>query len=312
MLLNKSKGGDNKEKQNGKGAHKRLFINLVVLFVVWLASAILFSAKVSAQGLILVNDEGEAVEQSVLKSTHLDVQVRGMLAFVELEQVYQNPSLTMLNGRYQFPLPENSAVFHMEMRLDNRLILGEIKLKQQAKAIYQEAQRQGHKAALVNNDSGNVFQTKVANIEPGQEVAVKLKFQFNLDYNNESFSLRIPTVVNSRYYNQTPENPLQQIELDQAEWVPAQNFLPVNVATSHSVKNKITTNIEVDLGFELDTVSSQTHQLSVVQTDTTRYQVIPANYNLFANRDIEIKFNPLMKEQVMRQIFVEKVGDEYF
>jgi Ca-activated chloride channel family protein len=157
------------------------------------------------------------VSQSILKSTDLAIQVRGMTAFVELEQTYQNPSIAIVNGRYQFPLPSDSAVFFMQMRLDNRLITGVVKEKNTAQRIYQRAQQQGHKAALVKQQTGNVFQTEVANIEPGQEIAIKIKFQFDLDYVADSFVLRLPTVINSRYANHSPATKTAEVETDQAK-----------------------------------------------------------------------------------------------
>ncbi|ATC97797.1 VIT domain-containing protein [Pseudoalteromonas spongiae] len=325
MLPKHTTGGEKEQQGKRKGAHMRLFINLAILFVAWLASAILFSAKVSAQGLILTNQVGQEVEQSVLKSTHLDIQVKGMLAFVELKQVYQNPALETLNGSYQFPLPENSAVFAMEMMLDNRKIIGEIKEKQQAEVIYKKAQQQGHKAALVKNQSANVFKTKVANIEPGQEVAVKLSFQFPLTYQDEVFSLRLPTVVAPRYFNnldldendpishfQTRSQSSFQNNSLMAEEAPTLDFLQNTVLTSFNANNKITINFDVNLGFELDSITSPSHMLSVVQTGNTQYQLIPAPQSLVANRDFDIKFVPLLNEQITTQVFHENINGESF
>jgi Ca-activated chloride channel family protein len=305
MLLYESEKGGKKE-QPVKGAYKRLYIDLVIL-AAWLSCAILFSAKVSAHGLMLTNQIGEEVEQSVLKSTHIDLQVRGMLAFVELEQVYQNPTLTTLNGRYQFPLPENSAVFHMEMRLDSRVIVGEIKEKQQATAIYQAAQKQGHKAALVDNQQGNLFITHVANIEPGQEVTIKLQFQFALKHADGVFSLRLPTAVAARYSNQFDESQTEQVE-----WLTAHDFLPSNILTSHRVENKITTNIDVDLGFDLEAITSPTHRVSVLQTDNTGYHLFPSDSHMVANRDLELRFKPYLIDDVSSQVFYEQVDDEHY
>lgn len=323
MLSKHTTGGEKEQQGKRKGAHMRLFINLAILFLAWLASAILFSAKVSAQGLILTNQAGQEVEQSVLKSTQLDIQVKGMLAFVELKQVYQNPALETLNGSYQFPLPENSAVFAMEMMLDNRKIIGEIKEKQQAEVIYKKAQQQGHKAALVKNQSANVFKTKVANIEPGQEVAVKLSFQFPLTYQDEVFGLRLPTVVAPRYFNnlddnnpnshfQTRSQSSFQPNTLMAEEAPTLDFLPNTVLTSFNANNKITINFDVNLGFELDSISSQSHMLSVVQTGNTQYQLIPAPQSLVANRDFDIKFVPLLNAQINTQVFHENINGESF
>lgn len=321
MLPKHTTGGEKEQQGKQKGAHWRLFINLLILLFAWFASAILFSAKVSAHGLILTNQAGLEVEQSVLKSTHLDIKVQGMLAFVELEQVYQNPALETLNGRYQFPLPENSAVFAMEMLLDNRKIIGEIKEKQHAEILYKKAQQQGHKAALVKNQNANVFKTKVANIEPGQEVSVKLRFQFPLEYQNEVFSLRLPTVIAPRYLNtihfneDEAFNPVENSASHNtilAEEAPAPDFLPNTVLTSFNANNKITINFDVNLGFELDTITSPSHLLSVIQTGNTQYQLIPAPQSLVANRDFDIKFTPNLNEHINTQVFYEHINGEVF
>ena len=111
MAVNKYIGGNKQKKTVCKGAWLRLFINFKVLFAIWFALAIFFSSKVAASVLILTNEAGQEVSQSILKSTDLAIQVRGMTAFVELEQTYQNPSIAIVNGRYQFPLPSDSAFF---------------------------------------------------------------------------------------------------------------------------------------------------------------------------------------------------------
>ena len=46
----------------------------------------------------------------------------------------------------------------------------------------------------------NIFKTKVANIEPGELIALKYDFA-TPEYENEEYSLRIPTNIIHRYLN---------------------------------------------------------------------------------------------------------------
>jgi Ca-activated chloride channel family protein len=74
-----------------------------------------------------------------------NISINGMVATIELEQHFQNPSDQWVEGRYVFPLPDDAAVNTMEMKIAERIIKATIEEKTKAKKIYTSAKAAGKK-----------------------------------------------------------------------------------------------------------------------------------------------------------------------
>src|ERR1700730_5301362 len=59
--------------------------------------------------------------------TDVDLRVRGLVLRGEVTQRFLNPESSCVEAVYAFPLPEDSAVDTLRMRIGNRVIEGEIK-----------------------------------------------------------------------------------------------------------------------------------------------------------------------------------------
>jgi len=66
---------------------------------------------------------------------------------------------------YVFPLPQDSAVDDMLIKVGDRTIKGDIKKKAEAKQIYENAKQQGHIAALLEQERPNIFTQNYKNLE---------------------------------------------------------------------------------------------------------------------------------------------------
>jgi len=137
------------------------------------------------------------------KAAQLDIDIAmtitGMINRVSVTQSFINTTDRWQEGIYVFPLPENAAVDHMRLRIGKRIIEGQIKEKQEAKKIYQQAKKQGKRAALTEQERSNIFTTSVTNIAPHETVKVEIEYQQIVHYDNGKFSLRFPLVVGPRY-----------------------------------------------------------------------------------------------------------------
>jgi Ca-activated chloride channel family protein len=87
----------------------------------------------------------------------------------------------------------------MEMTVGDRVIVAEIKAKDEARKIYEAAKAQGHTAGLVEQHRPNVFQMNVANIAPGETVTVDLHYTENLVPTAGVYEFVSPGVVGPRY-----------------------------------------------------------------------------------------------------------------
>ncbi len=123
--------------------------------------------------MVPTRGEEEQYHSAPLLSTEVDMTINGMVARTIVRQTFSNDSNEWIEGVYVFPLPDESAVDHLRMKIGNRIIVGEIKEKKKALKIYNEAKKQGKKAILLEQERPNVFTTSVANIAPGEIVDVE-------------------------------------------------------------------------------------------------------------------------------------------
>lgn len=68
-----------------------------------------------------------------LKNITYDVEIRGPLALVKLTQHYVNTSNSTIDVTYEFPRTEDSCFTKFEAKFQDRLVVGQIKPKEQAR-----------------------------------------------------------------------------------------------------------------------------------------------------------------------------------
>ena len=158
-----------------------------------------------------------SVDALPLKSTDVQVRISGVIADVTVTQVYRNEGTRAIEARYVFPGSTRAAVHGMNVRLGERLITADIREKQRARIEYDAAKREGKTAALLEQQQPNVFQMNVANILPGDDVRVELKYTELLLPQAGQYQFVFPTVVGPRY--NSPASPEAN-----TQWV-AQPFL---------------------------------------------------------------------------------------
>ena len=132
-------------------------------------------------------------------ATEVGIRVTGMVARTRLTQSFRNPGSEPVEGVYVFPLPEKAAVDHLQLRIGEREIEGVIRDKAQARGAYEQAKREGRKAALVEQQRPNLFTNSVAHIGPGETVRVTIEYQQSLAYENGRYRLRFPLAYTPRY-----------------------------------------------------------------------------------------------------------------
>jgi Ca-activated chloride channel family protein len=85
------------------------------------------------------------------------------------------------------------------MTIGERRVVAQIREKQQARAEYQAAKSAGKSAALLEQHRPNVFKMSVANILPGDDIAVELRYTELIVPTDSIYELVFPTVVGPRY-----------------------------------------------------------------------------------------------------------------
>src|SRR5690606_26044555 len=83
--------------------------------------------------------------------------------------------------------------------------------KQEAELLYREARAQGYRASLLVQHRPNVFEQRVANIEPGHGIDVSIRYFHTLAYHDGWYTFVFPTVVGPRYNPKGSQDPIAAV-----------------------------------------------------------------------------------------------------
>lgn len=139
------------------------------------------------------------VDSLPLKKTEADVRITGVIADVTVTQVYSNSGNNPLNARYVFPASTRAAVQGMTMTVGDRVVKAKIRERETARKEFDQAKKEGKSASLLNQERPNVFTMSVANIMPGDTVAIELHYTELLVPEKGIYEFVYPAVVGPRY-----------------------------------------------------------------------------------------------------------------
>lgn len=145
-------------------------------------------------------DEGDpAIDRLALESTSVTVGITGVIADVRVRQRYKNDGSRPINAKYVFPASTRAAVYGMTMTIGEHVIEAKIKERGAARREFEAAQQSGKTASLLEQERPNVFSMGVANVMPGDEIDVELRYTELLVPTEGVYEFVYPTVVGPRY-----------------------------------------------------------------------------------------------------------------
>ncbi|WP_158637029.1 VIT domain-containing protein [Arenimonas daejeonensis] len=307
---------------------RRLPPRPVIWFYLWLslAAALVFaclpafasergqSTDPEPEGLMLHDENGWVA--SLAMDTSVDMQVQGLFAEVSVRQTYRNDTAEWREGRYLLPLPENAAVGALTLRIGERLIEGEIREKQQAKAEYAAAAARGQRASLVEQNRPNLFQTAVANIGPDEEIEIEVRYWQPVAYRDGVFSLTLPLTLTPRYL---PGNDGSLYANGDADFrmqavANAPEALPVvagAIERGSALPPTVTLTAQIEPGLPLQSLTSPTHAVTVAAEGRT-YRVTLAHLVESGDRDFELRWEPVPSKAPRSAVFTDRHAGEDF
>ncbi|KAJ7468643.1 von Willebrand factor type A domain-containing protein [Mycena latifolia] len=128
--------------------------------------------------------------------------IKELAAQVKLTHTYSNDTEVVLEAIYSFPIPARAAVCSFVMiKQDGTRVVGHVKEKEEAREIYESAVVQGKQAALMEQQTPDVFKLAVGNIQPHEKVQIELIYATVLseDEENDSVRFHLPVNVGARY-----------------------------------------------------------------------------------------------------------------
>ncbi len=161
-----------------------------------------------------VKSDDPTLDALPLKGTSVDVRIAGVIADVTVTQLYRNEGQRPIEARYVFPGSTRAAVHAMTVRVGERQIVAQIREKQRARLEYEGARREGKTTALLEQERPNVFAMNVANVLPGDDVRVELRYTELMAPDSGAYRFVFPTVVGPRYVSapRAPAVPVPQGE----------------------------------------------------------------------------------------------------
>lgn len=250
------------------------------------------------------------------------VTIKGMLARVVLRQTFENVTDDWVEGVYVFPLPEDAAINRMVLEIGERRIVADIKEKQEAQRIYDQAKREGKRAALTRQERPNLFTQAIANIGPQEKVVIELQYHELVTYRNQTFSWRLPTTLTPRYIPGVMKQDADtQVSLEtNSGWgwaqptdqVPdAHRITPFVHPAPQPDTNNIAINISLDAGVPLAQIRGAYHELSIYKLGNG-HQITPTQKHIPMDRDFEMQWHTVAGKAPDAAFFTERVdGEDY-
>ncbi len=155
--------------------------------------------EVAAGSLLIASSEPGRYVEAPIVAGEVKMDIAGPVIRTRVTQRFTNPTDKWVEGVYAFPLPEDAAVDTLKVVIGDRFIEGEIHERKEARQIYETAAANGQKAGLIEQERPNLFTTSLANIGPGETVAIQIEYQDKARLDNGVWSTRFPMVIGPRY-----------------------------------------------------------------------------------------------------------------
>jgi Ca-activated chloride channel family protein len=235
--------------------------------------------KETLSGLYVQSPDGK--QQFPLKHTEVQAKIAGNLSRVELTQTFENPFTEPLEAIYVFPLPDEAAVDDMEIKIGERIIKGNIKKREEAQAIYEAAKQQGRTAGLLEQERDNIFTQSLANIKPGEQIDVTIRYTDSLKFEGGNYEFVFPMVVGPRFIPGTAIDSSGDTDI-----VPdASRITPPITRSGHDIG----VTVEIDAGIPISSVRSTSHQLQI-EHDGQIVRVKLGEEDTIPNKDLILRY----------------------
>lgn len=246
-----------------------------------------------------------------MAATDVRAHVSGHVAAVDVEQHYSNPFDEKIEAVYVFPLPESAAVGEFIMTIGSRRIRGIVRDRDEAQRIYDEARAGGFVAALLTQQRPNVFTQRIANIEPGASVDVKLTYYHLLPYRDGAYTFVFPTVVGPRYSAARNRDGIGAVYTGDEGRARHATVVPY-LRPGRATKRTFSMSVELDAGVTVESIESPNYAVRTRRVSTTRHRVELARGSAQPNKDYVLRYKVAGDAMKSGFMVAEGEGDRYF
>ena len=282
---------------------------------------------------------GDEVVECPLKHTDVKVNISGFIARATVTQTFHNPYDESIEAVYVFPLPHTAAIDAMTMKIGDRNIVGVMKRRAEARAIYEQALQQGKTASLLEQERPNIFTQSVGNIKPNAEIHIEISYVDVLAYDVGTYEFHFPMVVGPRYIPGAPisekpqlpkelegkvgevEEPVRKVTRNpdpsgtgwsaDTDRVPdASRITPPVLKPGYRTGHDIHLSVSLDAGVPVRDIEIVNHAATLERRDTSKARVEISSMDSIPNKDFVMKYK-VVGEKPEMAIFAHATGPEH-
>lgn len=279
--------------------HSRI-ANLTIVVSLILMYQLNAQQREFVEGPYFAVHEGLDLEHFPLLKTNADVIISGAIADIRVTQVYTNRGNQPIEAVYVFPASTRAALYHMEMKIGDRVLTAEIQEKGKARQTYENAKEEGKRASLLEQHRPNVFQMNVANIMPGDQIEIDLRYTEFLIPEDQKYAFVYPTVVGPRYTGE-----------DQKMASAGFTHTPYQPAVQKSSYD-FDIQVKLKMGIPIAEIQSSTHRVNIEYEDLDKATVQLANDGKkHGDKDYILEYS-LAGNEIQSGVLTFENGDENF
>ncbi|XP_037037777.1 von Willebrand factor A domain-containing protein 5A-like isoform X2 [Bradysia coprophila] len=195
-----------------------------------------------------------------LLSVYVTALVLHAVAQVEITQNYMNKEEQPIEAIYYFPIDPDGAVTNFRVELDDRMIKGVVKPKEEAQRTYDQAVANRTTAFLGEEIKADMFKLRVGSLRPGARVKVTIEYVTEVKNEPGTNNIRfyIPTTIAPRYISANETDP-QAMDIR-------------NMKFSSSSPAPLSMRVEVSVQGGIKSVVSPTHTVTVEKSEATTFE----------------------------------------
>ncbi|MFQ5802220.1 MAG: VIT domain-containing protein [Candidatus Methylomirabilales bacterium] len=280
----------------------------------------------------------DGVVEIPLRHTDVQAEISGFIARVKVTQTFFNPYDEKIEAVYVFPLPHTAAVDDMTMVIGDHRIVGVVKRRAEARAIYEQALMQGLTASLLEQERPNIFTQSVGNIKPHQEIVIEISYVDVLKYDMGMYDFHFPMVVGPRYIPGAPiskkpdlpdelkgkvgtvKGPTEGPDAKGTGWSPdtdrvkdASRITPPVLKPGYRTGHDISLSVRLDAGVPIQDIKIVNHQASLDRINESRAVATLSPADSVPNKDFAMKYAVVGEKPEMALLAHSKgPGQGYF
>ncbi len=134
-----------------------------------------------------------------LKGVNVRARLHGLMAEVEVEQLYRNPQQTNIEAVYTFPLPLGAVLLGLEVEIAGKKLSGTVVEKKKAERDYENAVTDGNSAVMLEEAGPGLYTASLGNLMAGESAVIRYRYGLLLSWQGPRLRFLLPTTIAPRY-----------------------------------------------------------------------------------------------------------------